>query len=31
MTTAPSHLTLYNTLTRQKDRFVPLDEARVSM
>jgi len=28
--TAP-HLTLYNTLTRQKDRFVPLDENRVSM
>ncbi len=26
-----SHLTLYNTLTRQKDRFVPLDEKRVTM
>ncbi|PCJ71686.1 MAG: cysteine--tRNA ligase [Rhodobiaceae bacterium] len=24
-------LTLYNTLTRQKDRFVPLDEKRVTM
>jgi len=31
MNATTPHLTLYNTLTRQKDRFVPLDEKRVTM